>query len=69
MKPLTKVRMIRSPKRWSGESFGMTSNTWDIGDLGYIEAVITINSRLLLVIVLGNKIISCYTDAVEVIKD
>jgi len=68
MKPLTKVRMIRLREGWSSESIEKW-NIWNIGDLGYIEGVIAINARLLLVIVLGNKIISCYTDAVEVIKD
>jgi len=69
MKPLTKVRMIRSPKRWSGESFGRTSNIWNIGDIGYIENVVSIHSQVVLVIVLKNKIISCFADAVEVIND
>ena len=70
MKPLTKVRMIRLKKRWSGESFGMTNNIWNIGDIGYIENVVSINHyQIVLVIVLKNKIISCFPDAVEVIID
>ena len=71
MKPLTKVRMKRLPKRWSGESFGSNKNFWNIGDLGYIENVIPVYffTQIVLVIVLENKIINCYTDAVEVIKD
>ena len=38
-------------------------------ELGYIEGVTTINSQVVLVIVLGNKIINCFPSAVEVIKD
>ena len=70
MKPITKVRMIRSPKRWSGESFGRTNNIWNIGDIGYIEGVVSINHhQIVLVIVLKKKIISCFPDAVEVMND
>jgi hypothetical protein len=75
MKSMTKVRMIRLPKRWSSESYSSesfgknTSNIWDIGDVGYVEGVTTINSQVVLVIVLGNKIINCFPSAVEVIKD
>jgi hypothetical protein len=75
MKPMTKIRMIRLPKRWSyesysSESFGRnTLNIWNIGDVGYIEGVTTINSQVVLVIVLGNKIINCFPSAVEVIKE
>lgn len=67
---MTKIRMIRLPKRWSSESFGKNNwNNWNIGDVGYIEGVTTINSQVVLVIVLGNKIINCFPSAVEVIKD
>ena len=72
---MTKIRMIRLPKRWSSESYSSesfgrnTCNIWDIGDVGYIEGVTTINSQVVLVIVLGNKIINCFPSAVEVIKD
>jgi len=72
---MTKIRMIRLPKRWSyecysSEQFGKnTLNIWNIGDVGYIEGVTTINSQVVLVIVLGNKIIYCFPSAVEVIKD
>jgi hypothetical protein len=75
MKPMTKIRMIRLPKRWSSESFSSesfgknTSNIWSIGDVGYIEGVTTINSQVVLVIVLGNKIINCFPSAVEVINN
>ena len=44
-------------------------NTWNIGDVGYIEGVTSINSQVVLVIVLGNKIINCFPSAVEVIED
>ena len=72
---MTKIRMIRLPKRWSSESYSSesfgknTSNIWNIGDVGYIEGVTTINSQVILVIVLGNKIVHCFPSAVEVIKD
>ena len=72
---MTKIRMIRLPKRWSSESYSSesfgknTSNIWNIGDVGYIEGVTTINSQVILVIVLGNKIVYCFPSAVEVIKD
>lgn len=72
---MTKIRMIRLPKRWSSESYSSESfgrstwNIWNIGDVGYIEGVTTINSQVVLVIVLGNKIINCFPSAVEVIKD
>ncbi len=39
---MTKIRMIRLPKRWSSEyysseSFGKNNwNNWNIGDVGYI---------------------------------
>ena len=75
MKSMTKIRMIRLPKRWSSEyysseTFGKNNcNKWNIGDVGYIEGVTTINSQVVLVIVLGNKIINCFPSAVEVIKD
>ena len=69
MKPITKVRMKRLPKRWRVESFGSNKNFWNIGDVGYIEGVTTINSQVVLVIVLGNKIINCLPSAVEIIKD
>jgi hypothetical protein len=75
MKSMTKIRMIRLPKRWSSEyysseSFGKNNwNNWNIGDVGYIEGVTTINNQVVLVIVLGNKIINCFPSAVEVIKD
>ena len=72
---MTKIRMIRLPKRWSSESYSSesfgknASNIWNIGDVGYIEGVTTINSQVVLVIVLGNKIVNCFPSAVEVIKD
>jgi len=72
---MTKIRMIRLRKRWSNESYSSESfgrntwNTWNIGDVGYIEGVTSINSQVVLVIVLGNKIINCFPSAVEVIKD
>ena len=72
---MTKIRMIRSRKPWSSESFSSESfgkntwNTWNIGDVGYIEGVTSINSQVVLVIVLGNKIINCFPSAVEVIED
>ena len=67
---MTKIRMIRLPKSWSSETFGKNNcNKWNIGDVGYIEGVTTINSQVVLVIVLGNKIINCFPSAVEVIKD
>ena len=72
---MTKIRMIRLPKRWSSEyysseTFGKNNgNKWNIGDVGYIEGVTTINSQVVLVIVLGNKIINCFPSSVEVIKD
>jgi hypothetical protein len=75
MKSFTKIRMIRLPKRWTieyynTETFGKDNwNTWTIGDVGYIEGITTINSQVVLVIVLGNKIINCFPSAVEVIKD
>jgi hypothetical protein len=75
MKSMTKIRMIRLPKRWSSEYYGSETfgknnfNKWNIGDVGYIEGVTTINSQVVLVIVLGNKIINCFPSAVEVIKD
>lgn len=72
---MTKIRMIRLRKPWSNESFSSESfgkntwNTWNIGDVGYIEGVTSINSQVVLVIVLGNKIINCFPSAVEVIED
>ena len=69
---MTKIRMIRLPKRWSFESYSSEWNIWNIwniGDVGYIEGVTTINSQVVLVIVLGNKIINCFPSAVEVITD
>ena len=75
MKSLTKIRMIRLRKRWSNDSYSSESfgrntwNTWNIGDVGYIEGVTSINSQVVLVIVLGKKIINCFPSAVEVIED
>jgi len=75
MKSMTKIRMIRLPKRWTSESYSSESfgrntwNTWNIGDVGYIEGVTTMNNQVVLVIVLGNKLINCFPSAVEVIKD
>jgi hypothetical protein len=72
MKSMTKIKMIRLPKRWSSESYSWESfghNIWNIGDVGYIEGVTTISNQIMLVIVLGNKIINCFPSAVEVIKD
>ena len=71
MKPITKVRMKRLPKRCRVESFGSNKNFWNIGDIGYIEDVIPVyfSTQIVLIVVLANKIINCYTDAVEVIKD
>ena len=69
---MTKIRMIRLPKRWTSESYSSESfgrSTWNIGDVGYIEGVTTMNNQVVLVIVLGNKIINCFPSAVEVIKD
>ena len=77
MKSFTKIRMIRLPKRWTieyynTETFGKDNwNIWNIGDVGYIENVIPVyfSTQIVLIVVLANKIINCYTDAVEVIKD
>ena len=74
---MTKIRMIRLRKRWSNESYSSESfgrntwNTWNIGDVGYIEDVIPVyfSTQIVLIVVLANKIVSCNTDAVEVIKD
>jgi len=69
---MTKIRMIRLPKRWSSEYYSSETfgkNNWNIGDVGYIEGVTSINSQVVLVIVLGSKIINCFPSAVEVIQD
>ena len=69
MKPRTKIKMIRLPLPFSYETKAhLLWNTWNIGDVGYIEGVLS-DPIAFLVIVLGNKIIVCNFDAVEVIED
>ena len=63
---MTKIRMIRLPRGFESQDF-IKWNSWNIGDVGYIEGV---NGQVHeLIIVLGNKIIFCGLDAVEVIED
>jgi hypothetical protein len=71
MKSRTKIKMIRLPIPFSDESQDdMTWNIWKIGDVGYIEGITQLTEfQVILVIVLGNKIIYSFLDAVEVIED
>ena len=69
MKPRTKIRMSRLPIITESGNH-ISWNIWNIGDIGYIEGVVNIDMyQTSLVIVLGNKIIFCGLDAVEVIED
>lgn len=63
--------MIRLPIPFSDESHDdIPWNIWKIGDIGYIEGITQLTElNPILVIVLGNKIIYSFLDAVEVIED
>ena len=68
MKSRTKIKMIRLPSSFESQERIKKWNSWNIGDVGYIEGV---SGQPLgeLVIVLGNRIIICGYDAVEVIEE
>jgi hypothetical protein len=68
MKSRTKIRMIRLPRGFESQD-SLKWNSWNIGDVGYIEGVNGIRIGHELIIVLGNKIIFCGLDAVEVIEE
>lgn len=54
MKPFTKIKMIRLPKRWSSESYSIDTfgkdnwNTWNIGMLDILKALPQLIVRLFL---------------------